>query len=67
MAFGSSEGQQCVELLAAAAAAAAAAGVSSSYITQVIEGVFLQFMALVAARGAGNFLCQCAAVFGAVH
>jgi hypothetical protein len=64
MAFRSLEGGQCVELLAAAAAAA---GVSSSYITQVIEGVFLQFMALVAARGAGNFLCQCAAVFGAVH
>jgi hypothetical protein len=63
MAFGSLEGRQCVELLAAAAAA----GVSSSYTTQVIEGVFLQFMALVAARGAGNFLCQCAAVFGAVH
>jgi hypothetical protein len=63
MAFGSLEGRQCVELLAAAVAA----GVSSSYITQVIEGVFLQFMALVTARGAGNFLCQCAAVFGAVH
>jgi hypothetical protein len=61
MAFGSLEGRQCVELLAAAA------GVSSSYITQVIEGVFLQFMALVAAKGTGNFLCQCAAVFEAVH